>query len=95
MRHQQPLMSNNRGSAGERETPEHQLSPCCAIASALGSGPDLPVVPVSGGKTQPMWARLCVGIVIAQSQSRQVYTSLAHGMCRAHPGTKDFLHLHV
>lgn len=50
MRHQQPLMSNNRGSAGERETPEHQLSPCCAIASALGSGPDLPVVPVSDGK---------------------------------------------
>lgn len=49
-RHQQPLVSNNRGSAGERETPEHWLPPYCAIASALGSGPDLPVVPVSGGK---------------------------------------------
>lgn len=42
------LVSNNRGS--ERETPEHRLSPSRAIAFALGSGPDLPVVLVSGGK---------------------------------------------
>lgn len=28
----------------------HWLPPYSAIASALGSGPDLPVVPVSGGK---------------------------------------------
>lgn len=45
------LVSNNRGSAGERETPEPRLSPYCAIAFALGSGPDLPVVLVSGGKS--------------------------------------------